>query len=148
VLLGALWFWLGCAVAQSPQEGGLYIAGYGLGFRAAAEQALAANRSGARFFVVALPPETQALLTSAPPRTAALRQRVMQANGVLMVCQRDIDSRRVNASRLAEGVVAVRGWPPIGGPDLPHGERLFAGEQPSQLPASNLLLRRLRSTCS
>jgi hypothetical protein len=73
---------------------------------------------------------------------------VIAANGVLLVCQRDIDSGRISAAALAPRVVAVRGWPPAGSPSLPPGERYFQGENPANLPASNEALRRLRSTCS
>jgi hypothetical protein len=46
------------------------------------------------------------------------------------------------------GVVPVRGFPPRGSSELPHGERYFPDEDPSNLPESNELLRRLRATCS
>jgi hypothetical protein len=70
------------------------------------------------------------------------------ANGVLLVCQRDIDNRKVKPARLAPGVVAVRGWPPQGNNELPHGQRYFANENPADLPAANEALRQLRSTCT
>lgn len=132
--------------AQS--EGGLYIAGYGFTFQEVADRAIAQNPGGQRFFLLSLPPETQALTTSAAGPLAAARDRVLAANGVLLVCQRDIDSGRINAAALAPRVVAVRGWPPAGSPSLPPGERYFQGENPANLPASNEALRRLRSTCS
>jgi hypothetical protein len=136
----------GAASAQT--EGGLYIAGAGASFQAAAQRALAQNRGGQRFFVLALPPETSALTTRASAAQAALRDRVQQSNGVLFVCQRDVDSGRVPAARLAPGVVTVRGWPPAQAGELSDGRRAFAGENPATLPASNEALRRLRSSCS
>jgi hypothetical protein len=63
-----------------------------------------------------------------------------------MVCQRDVDHRRVNPAQLAPGVVAVRGWPAAGG--AAAGARYFPGENPAALPASDEALRRLRSTCA
>ena len=51
------------AAAQS--EGGLYVAGAGFTFQQAVQQAIAKNPAGQRFFVLAIPPETRALLTTA-----------------------------------------------------------------------------------
>ena len=136
------------APAPAQTEGGLYIAGYGFSFAEVVDRAIAQNPRGQRFFLLSLPPETQALATSAAGPLAAARDRVLAANGVLLVCQRDIDSGRINAAGLAPRVVAVRGWPPAGSPSLPPGERYFQGENPAHLPASNEALRRLRSTCS
>jgi len=134
------------AMAQS--EGGLYIAGAGFSFQVAAERALAQNPGGRRFFVLSLPPETAALITSATGSRARLRERVLAANGVLLVCQRDIDNGKLNAARLAPGVVAVRGWPQLGSNDLPDGQRYFANENTADLPAANEALRQLRSACT
>ncbi len=136
------------APASAQTEGGLYIAGYGFSFPEVVDRAIAQNPGGQRFFLLSLPPETQALATSAAGPLAAARDRVVAANGVLLVCQRDIDSGRVNAAGLAPRVVAVRGWLPAGSPSLPPGERYFQGENPANLPASNEALRLLRSTCS
>ena len=136
------------APASAQTEGGLYIAGYGFSFPEVVDRAIAQNPGGQRFFLLSLPPETQALTTSAAGPLAAARDRVVAANGVLLVCQRDIDSGRISAAALAPRVVAVRGWPPVGSPSLPPGERYFQGENPANLPASNEALRRLRSTCS
>jgi len=136
------------APASAQTEGGLYIAGYGFSFPEVVDRAIAQNPGGQRFFLLSLPPETQALTTSAAGPLAAARHRVIAANGVLLVCQRDIDSGRISAAALAPRVVAVRGWPPAGSPSLPPGERYFQGENPANLPASNEALRRLRSTCS
>jgi hypothetical protein len=136
------------AGAAAQAEGGLYIAGAGFSFQVAAERGLSQNPGGRRFFVLSLPPETTALLASASAPLAALRNRVAAGNGVLLVCQRDIDNGRVNASALAPGVVPVRGWPATGGSELPAGQRYLPGENPADLPAANEALRQLRSTCS
>jgi hypothetical protein len=142
-----------CAAGMAPPasaqtEGGLYIAGYGFSFQEVADRAIAQNPGRQRFFLLSLPPQTQALATSAAGPLAAARDRVVATNGVLLVCQRDIDNRNIDAASLAPQVVAVRGWPPAGSPSLPPGERYFKGENPAHLPASNEALRRLRSTCS
>jgi hypothetical protein len=135
--------------ASAQSEGGLYIAGgAGFSFRQAADQGIAKNPGGRRFFVLAVPPETAALAANATGALAAARDRVIAANGVLLVCQRDIDSGKVNAAALVPGVVAVRGWPPPGSNALPAGQRYFADENPDNLPASNEALRRARTTCS
>jgi hypothetical protein len=78
---------------------------------------------------------------------AAVRDRVVASNGVLLVCQRDIDNGKINASNLVPGVVPVRGWPTVGAAELVNG-RYFPGENPANLPESNDALRRLRATCS
>jgi hypothetical protein len=136
-------------LAWAQSEGGLYIAGDGFGFQAAAQRALAQNPHGQRFFLLTLPPETTALMRNAPPALRRLRERVSAANGVLLVCRRDLDNRRIDASRLAPEVVPVRGWPAADGPaQPPAGQRYFVGENPEHLPASNEALRRLRATCS
>jgi hypothetical protein len=134
--------------ASAQSEGGLYIAGDGFSFQAAAQRALAQNMPGQRFFLLTLPPETKALQFNAPPATRRLRERVSAANGVLLVCRRDLDNRRVDAARLAPEVVPVRGWPEAGQPSVPAGQRYVAGENPEHLPASNEALRRLRAACS
>jgi hypothetical protein len=77
-----------------------------------------------------------------------LRDRVVAANGVLLVCQRDIDSGKIRANSLVPGVRTVRGWPAKGSPQLPDGQRYFADENPAELPASNEALRRMRSACA
>jgi hypothetical protein len=142
-----------CVIAWSTNgaaqtQGGLYIAGNGFTFEQAAQRALAANPKGQRFFVLSLPPATTALLKSAPAATAALRDRVRSANGVLLVCQRDIDNASVDASRLVSGVVAVRGWPPPGSTALPAGQLFYPDEDTSVLPVAVEAMRRLRATCS
>ena len=130
--------------AWAASEGGLYIAGAGFSFQQAAERALAQNPGGNRFFLLTLPAEAAVLGNRASAAQQRLRERVLAANGVLLVCQRDLDTGRINADSLVPGVVPVRG----ASNDLPAGQRYFAGEDPANLPASNKALRRLRSTCA
>jgi hypothetical protein len=132
------------AGASAAAEGGLYIAGEGFSFQQAAERGLGQNPGGRRFFLLTLPAEAAALGSRATPAQQRLRDRVLAANGVLLVCQRDLDNGRIRAEGLAPGVVAVRG----NSSSLPAGQRNFADEDPSQLPSANKALRRLRSTCS
>ncbi len=134
--------------SAQPAEGGLYIAGAGFSFEVAAERALSQNPGGRRFYLLTLPPEAAALGTSASPPQRRLRERVVAANGVLLVCQRDLDNGRIDTTRLASGVVPVRGWRGPGSDELPAGQRHFQNEDPSKLPAANEALRQLRSTCS
>jgi len=136
----------GTALAQA--EGGLYIAGYRFSFERAAEQALARNPPGQRFFVLALPQKSAALTQAATKSAAAVRDRVVAAGGVLMVCQRDLDSGKIDAATLVPGVVAVRGFPPRGSNAIPRGERYYPDEDRSVLPQDNRSLKRLRKTCS
>jgi hypothetical protein len=135
-------------LVSAQVEGGLYIAGDGFSLEQAAERGLAQNPNGQRFFVLVLSPSTRALTATAPEALVAVRNRVRAGNGVLIVCQRDIDSGAVDASNLIPGVVAVRGWPPPGSDALPEGERYYPGENPATLPQANDALRRLRATCS
>ena len=142
---------LTCALprtALAQGEGGLYIAGYRFSFERAAEQGLERNPARQRFFVLALPPNTVALTTAATPSAAAVRERVVAAGGVLLVCQRDIDSGKVSAASLVPGVVAVRGFPPRGSNAIPRGERYYPDEDRSVLPQDNRSLKRLRKTCT
>ena len=134
--------------ARAQAEGGLYIAGDGFTFEQAAEQGLARNPKGQRFFVLVLPPNGAALTKSASRTAAATRDRVVAAGGVFFVCQRDIDSGAIDASKLLPGVVAVRGFPPRGSDALPRGERAFPDENAAALPTDNTTLNRLRSACS
>jgi len=134
------------AVAQQP-EGGVYIAGDGFSFAQAAGQALDQNAGGQRFYVLALPPESQALTTSASAQNAALRTRVVAAGGVLYVCQRDIANGKVDAGSLVPGVIAVRGWPRLGSAAMPPDARYFPGENPANLPVANHLLHQIRNAC-
>jgi hypothetical protein len=138
-----------CTSAASAQsDGGLYIAGAGFSFQTAAERALSQNAGPNRFFLLALPGDAAALSITAPPGMVALRDRVVAANGVLLICQRDIANGSINPANLAPGVVPVRGWPPAGRNELPDGQRYFRGENPANLPAADEALRRLRSACS
>lgn len=138
---------LPCA-AFAQDEGGLYIAGSGFSFEQAANRGLAQNPNGRRFFLLALPPNTKALTKAASKSAAALRDRVTSQGGVILVCQRDVDSGAIDPANLVPGVVAVRGFPPPGSNAIPPGERYFPGENPANLPRSNEALRRLRSSCS
>ena len=134
--------------ALAQDEGGLYIAGYRHSFERAAEQGLARNPAGQRFFVLALPPNTAALTTAATPSAAAVRERVVAAGGLLLVCQRDIDNGKVNAATLVPGVFAVRGFPPRGSNAIPRGERYYPDEDRTRLPQDNRALKKLRKACS
>lgn len=134
--------------AAQAEEGGLYIAGAGFSFAQAAAHALGMNPAGQRFFLLSLPPETRALETSAPGPLAAVRDRVIAAGATLYVCQRDVDSGKVNPAALVPGVIAVRGWPPPGSTALPPDARYFPGENPAAFPIADAALRRLRATCS
>jgi hypothetical protein len=137
-----------CPAASAQSEGGLYVAGAGFSFQVAAERATSQNPGGRRFFVLVLPSEAAALDASAGPSLLSLRERVTAANGILLVCQRDLDNGRIDAARLADGIVPVRGWPKPGADDIPAGQRYFPNEDRSTLPAANEALRRLRSNCS
>lgn len=138
----------GATAVRAQSEGGLYIANAKFSFATAAERALAKNPAGQRFFLLSLPPQTDALSNRASAAQVRLRERVLAAGGVLLVCQRDIDNGRLRQTDLASGVVAVRGWPAQGSPALPTGQRYFADEDRANLPAANEALRRLRSTCA
>jgi len=146
-----VWALVACMLpltAAAQADGGLYVAGAGFNFEQAADDGLSRNPGGGRFFLLALPPQTEALTARATRSQAAARQRVVNGNGVLLVCQRDIDNGSVDASKLVPGVVPVRGWPPVGSSELPPGQRYFADENPANLPQSGEMLRRLRSACS
>lgn len=150
IALAALALLMGLVARPSlaQAEGGLCIAGYRFGFEQAAEQGLARNTGTQRFFVLVLPPSTAALSNTLPKSATRVRDRVVEGGGVLLVCQRDIDSGAVDAAALVAGVVAVRGFPPRGSQDLPPGARYFPDENPDSLPANNDALRRLRAACS
>ena len=134
------------ALAQA--QGGLYIAGSGFSFEQAATQGIAKNPNGRRFFILTLPPNTEAVAQGAPKRAAEARDKATARGAVLLVCQRDIDNGAIDPTRLVPGVVAVRGFPPPGSDALPQGERYFPDENPDNLPKSNEALRRLRAACS
>jgi hypothetical protein len=129
-------------------EGGLYIADEAFSFKVAAQRAMRQNPHGQRFFLLAVPPETRAMTSQADRAATRLRQQALASGGVLLVCQRDIDQRRVDASLLVREAVAVRGFPPLGSNELPNDRRYFDDEDRSRLPASNEALRRLRSACT
>ena len=111
--------------AGAQAEGGLYVAGAGFSFEQAADDGLSRNPGGQRFFLLVLPPQAEALTSKASRAQAAARQRVVDGNGVLLVCRRDIDSGA-----------------------MPAGQRYFPDEDPANLPQADEMLRRLRSTCS
>jgi hypothetical protein len=134
--------------ALAQEEGGLYIAGYRHSFERAAEQGLARNPAGQRFFVLALPPNTVALTAAATPSAAAVRERVVAAGGLLLVCQRDIDNGKVDAAALVPGAFAVKGFPPRGSDAIPRGERYYPDEDRTRLPQDNRSLKRLRKACT
>jgi hypothetical protein len=142
---------IACALpraALAQAEGGLYIADNRSNFERAAEQGLARNPAGQRFFVLALPPNTVALTTAATPSAAALRERVVAAGGLLLVCQRDIDNGKVDAAALVPSVFAVKGFPPRGSNAIPRGERYYPDEDRTRLPQDNRSLKRLRKACT
>ncbi len=96
-------------------EGGLYIAGAGFSFEAAAERALAQNPAGRRAFLLTRCARSLGAApqhAAGPGRCAAVP---IAAQGVLLVCQRDLDKGRIDAAQLVPGVVPVRGWPAKGG---------------------------------
>ena len=133
-----------CAsAARAQSEGGLYVAGSGFSFQVAAERAMRQNPGGRRFFLLSLPAEAVALVASASPSQRRLRERVVAANGVLLVCQRDLDNGRIDSARLASDVVPVRAWPEPGSSEVPADQRYFANEDPTTLPAANEALRQL-----
>jgi hypothetical protein len=146
--------WLAAGVLTLPclalaqAEGGLYIAGNGFTLQQAATRALAQNPGGQRFFLLVLPPHTRALAMTAPESLVAVRSQVLAGNGVLLVCQRDIDNGAVDPTNLLPGVIAVRGWPPPGSNALPPGEKYYPDEDPANLPQATEALRRVRATCS
>jgi len=149
ILVAALVAMLGAATAARAQsEGGLYIAGSGFSFAVAAERGLQQNPGGRRFFLLALPAEAAALRADASGPGAALRDRVLAAGGVLLVCQRDLNNGSINAATLVPGVEPARGWPAPGSNELPVGQRYFPGENAARLPAANEALRSLRSACA
>lgn len=136
------------AERDARPQGGLYIAGDGFSFDAAATRAMRQNPYGQRFFVLSLPPQTAALTTTASRQQTRARNQVLAAGGVLLVCQRDIDQRRIDPATLVREVVAVRGFPPLGSGLLPDDRRYFDDEDRNNLPAANEALRTLRSTCT
>ena len=143
---------IACAVplaAAAPSEGGLYIAGYEFNFDQAASRGLSQNPKGRRFFVLTLAPNAGALTASAPKSSIALRERVIRSNGVLLVCQRDIDKRPY---RCVEAGSGSRRRPWISS-SRQHGSSrtasaTFRTRTATSFRKSNEALRRLRATCS
>ena len=134
------------ATAQEP--GGLYIAGDQFTFEQAAQRALNENAQGERFYVVVLPPAARPLDRDASGEAVALRNRILVARGVLIVCQRDVASGAVNAAGLVPGVVALKGWPPPDFDTWPPNQQYYPDENPARLPVPNEQLRRARAVCS
>lgn len=144
VVAGALF----AAFAAAQEPGGLYIAGDQFTFEQAAQRALKENVQGERFFVVVLAPAAQPLDRNASGEAVALRNRILVARGVLIVCQSDIASGSINRSTLVPGVVALRGWPPPDYDTWPPNQHYYPGEDPSRLPVPTEQLRRARAVCS
>jgi hypothetical protein len=135
-------------VARAQAEGGVYIAGYGIDFERAAEQGMARNPPGQRFFLLALPPNEAALAKAATGSVVAVRERIVARGAILMVCQRDIDNGTIDVAKLVAEVVPVRGFPPRGSNAIPRGERYYPDENRATLPRNNNSLKRLRKACT
>ena len=135
-------------VASAQSEGGLYIAGAGFTFQQAVQQGIAKNPGGQRFFVLAIPPETRAMTTTASGQLAAARERVVAAGGVLIRLPARHRQRQDRRSQPGSRRASVRGWTRVRTDDMPLGARYFKDEDPSTLPASSNALRQLRSTCA
>ncbi len=145
-LILGLWVVAGTASAQG--SGGLYVAGGNFDFLQAVERALAQHPTPSKFFVLATGEGVRGLSVVAPPELVEVRNRGAARGAVYLVCRRDIEREAFTLNDLISGVIAVRGWPAPGSNDLPEGINYYRGEDPSMLPSSNELLRRLRSTCS
>ncbi|MGZ9075595.1 MAG: hypothetical protein ACXW13_07440 [Burkholderiaceae bacterium] len=146
IVLG--WYAIATAAGAQASGGGLYVAGGNFDFTQAVERALAQNPAASKFFVLATGDAVRGLSVVAPPELVEVRNRGLARGAVYLVCRRDIDREVFRLDDLVSGVVPVRGWPPPGSSDLPEGTNYYRGEEPSNLPGSNELLRRLRSTCS
>ena len=141
--------WYAMATAVSAQgAGGLYVAGANFDFTQAVERALAQNPTPSKFFVLATGDAVRGLSVVARPELVEVRNRGSARGAVYLVCRRDIEREAFQMTDLISGVVAVRGWPAPGSGELPEGTNYYRGEDPSNLPSSTELLRRLRSTCS
>jgi hypothetical protein len=143
-----LW-WCAMATAAGAQgSGGLYVAGANFDFTQAVERALAQHPTPSKFFVPATGDSVRGLSVVASPELVEVRNRgAARGRGLLGVPAR-YRARSLQHERAGTGVVAVRGWPPPGSNELPEGTNYYRGEDPSTLPSSSELLRRLRSTCS
>jgi hypothetical protein len=146
------WFvlsWYAIAAAASAQgPGGLYVAGDNFDFTQAVERALAQHPTPSKFFVLATGDAVRGLSVVAPPELVEVRNSGSARGAVYLVCQRDIEREAFQLTDLVLGVIAVKGWPAPGSADLPEGTKYYPGEDPSNLPSSTEVLRRLRSTCS
>lgn len=134
--------------AGAQAGGGLYIAGGSFDFSQAIERAVAQNPAPSRFFVLATGDAVRGLSLVASPELVEARNIGAKRGAVYLVCRRDIERELFNLNDLTSGVIAVRGWPAPGSNELPEGSSYYRGEDPSNLPKSSELLRRLRSTCS
>lgn len=140
-----------CAIATAAGaqgSGGLYIAGANFDFTQAIERALAQQATPSRFSVLAVGDAVRGLSVVAPPELVEVRNRGAANGAVYLVCRRDIEREVFRLNDLVSGVIPVRGWPRPGSGELPEGTNYYPGEDPSNLPKSIELLRRLRSTCS
>ena len=142
------WWCLSAAVVLAQGSGGLYIAGGNFDFTQAVERAVAQHPSPSKFFVLVTGGAVRGLSVVAPPELVEVRNRGAARGAVYLVCQRDIEREVFQLTDLISGVVAVKGWPASGSSELPEGSNFYRGEDPSNLPSSTELLRRLRSTCS
>ena len=141
--------WCAVAVVASAQSaGGLYVAGDSFDFTQTVERALAQHPSPSKFFVLATGDAVRGLSVVAPPELVEVRNRGAARGAVYLVCRRDVDREAFQLTDLISGVIAVKGWPPPGSAELPEGTKYYRGEDPSNLPSSTEVLRRLRSTCS
>jgi hypothetical protein len=143
-----LWLYAMASAASAQGSGGLYVAGDNFDFTQAVERALAQHPMPSKFFVLATGDSVHGLSVVAPPELVEVRNRGAARGAVYLVCQSDVEREVIRLSELVSGVVAVRGWPPPGSNELPAGTTYYRDEDPSMLPSSTELLRRLRSTCS
>ena len=86
----------------------------------------------AAVFLLTLPSQAASRRVNATPAQGRLREHVITSNGVLLVCQRDLNNRRLNAAQLVPQVVPVRGWPPKGSSELAARRALLPGRGPNQ----------------
>ena len=136
------------STASAQGNGGLYVAGGNLDFTQAVERALAQQPTTSKFFVLVTGDAVRGLSVVAPPELVEVRNRGAARGAVYLVCRRDIEREVFRLTDFVSGVVAVRGWPPPDSNELPEGTSYYRGEDPSLLPSSTELMRRLRSTCS
>lgn len=134
--------------ASAQSEGGLYIAGGNFDFAQAIDRAVAQHPTPSRFFVLVTGDAVRALSVVAPPELVEARNLGAKQGAVYLVCRRDIERELFRMNELISNVTAVRGWPPPGSNELPDGKSYYPNEDPSNLPKSTDLLRRLRATCS